>query len=293
MARGRFWSRRTLVVASGAALVLAALVTVLSLTLPGVLSRDYDAKSLASLRGQAVRARQGFSSLLTALEARKARFAGSKLPAAAADFFPLFREAGLDAENAGIALSNGDGLIEAWYGNVLSPADQIGREELEAQKKTGGSFIVRSKATVFLVAFQPLGDGGRMLVHFARLAFIPQVQSSYIREFHALSPAFRSDFDIDYWDFREDVDGFEKFFARHKDEFTGQPRQKNEIQTLFFPLRNEKGHIMATVTLASPSLTSRLTESREDLRLILLLVLFAGGCAAVAYFWSSPDFLRG
>jgi signal transduction histidine kinase len=293
MARGRFWSRRTLVVASGAALVLAVLITALSLTLPGVLSRDYDAKSLASLRGQAVRARQGFSGLLTALEARKARFAGPNLPAAAADFFPLFREARLDAENEGIALSNGDGLIEAWYGNVLSPADQIGREDLEAQKKTGGSFLVRSKATVFLVAFQPLGDGGRMLVHFARLAFIPQVQSSYIREFHALSPAFRSDFDIDYWDFREDVDGFEKFFARHKDEFTGQPRQKNEIQTLFFPLRNEKGHIMATVTLASPSLTSRLTESREDLRLILLLVLFAGGCAAIAYFWSSPDFLRG
>ena len=293
MARSGFWSRRTLLVACGAALVLAVLVTALSLTLPGVLSRDYDAKSLASLRGQAVRARQGFSGMLARLEARQARFAGLPMPSGAEDFFPLFRAAGLDAENEGIALSNGDGLIEAWYGNVLSPADQIERTDLENQKKAGGSFLVRSKATVFLVAFQALGGGGRMLVHFARLAFLPQVQSSYIREFHALSPAFRSDFDIDYWDFREDVDGFEKFFARHKDEFTGQPRQKNEIQTLFFPLRNEKGHIMATVTVASPSLTSRLTGSREDLRLILLLVLFAGGCAGLAYFWSSPDFLRG
>jgi len=63
-----------------------------------------------------------------------------------------------------------------------------------------------------------------------------------------LAPAFRSDYDIDYWDFREDVEGFEKFFARHEDEFIGQPRQKNEIQTLFFPLRNETGRIMAAVT---------------------------------------------
>ena len=85
-----------------------------------------------------------------------------------------------------------------------------------------------------------------MLAHFARLAFIPQVRSSYIREYHALRPAVRAEFDIDYWDFREDVEGFERFFARHKDEFTGQPRQKNEIQTLFFPIRNESGRIVAT-----------------------------------------------
>ena len=197
------------------------------------------------------------------------------MPADAADFFPLFRDAGLDPENEGIALSNGDGLIEAWYGNVLSPADQIGREDLEAQKRSGGTFLVTSKASVYLVAFQPLGDDGRMLVHFTRLAFIPQVQSSYIREFHALRPALGFDFDIDYYGFPEDIEGCEKFFALHKDEYIGQPRQRNEIQTLFFPLRNEKGRIMATVTLASPSLTSRLTATREDLRLVLLILLIA------------------
>ncbi len=293
MARRRSWTRRTLLVVSAAALVLALLVAALSLTLPGFLSRDYDAKSLVSLRRQALRTRQEFSRLLAALETRKTRFAAAGMPAEAADFFPLFHEAGLDPENDGIALSNGDGLIEAWYGNVLSPAAQFERADLESQKKNGGTFLVRSKASVYLVAFQALGDDGRMLAHFTRLAFIPQVQSSYIREFHALRPALRSDFDIDYWDFRDDVQGFEKFFARHKDEFTGQPRQKNEIQTLFFPLRNERGRIMATVTLASPSLTSRLTATREDLRLVLLLLLFAAAFAALAYFWSSPDFRRG
>jgi signal transduction histidine kinase len=284
--------RGALLVGSGAAVAVAILAVGLSLVLPGALSKDYDAKSLATLRRQAVGTRDRFAALTAALEARRSRFTGPSLPTEVADFFPLFQKAGLDPENEGIALSNGDGLIEAWYGNVLSPADQIDRDDLEAQKRAGGTFLIRSKASVYIVLFQPLADGGRMLVHFTRLAFIPQVQSTYIREFHALWPSLPEDFAIDYWDFREDVAGFEKFFARHGDEFPGEPRQKNEIQTLFFPLRNEKGRIMATVTLASPSLTSRLTAAREDLRLVLFLALIAAAGAAAAYAWSSPKFLR-
>ena len=289
----RFRSRRTLLVASLALVVLALLVGVLSLTLPGLLSKDYDAKSLAALRRQAARTRQEFSALIAALEARQALFPPAVMPAEPQDFFPLFSRAGLDPERDGIALCNGDGFLETWYGDVLSPAVQIDREDLERQKKEGGSFLIRSKATVYLVALQPLGNGGRMLAHFTRMAFIPQVRSTHIREFHALRLPAGFDFSIDYWDFREDVEGFGKFFARHQDQFTGEPRQKNEIQTLFFPLRNEKGRIMATATLASPSLTSRLTATREVLRLILLLILIAAASLALAFFWSSPGFLRG
>ena len=293
MAGRRFWTRNSLLAVSGAAVVLALVVAVLSLALPRFLSRDYDAKSLASLRKQAVLTRQGFASLLASLESRKARFEHLSLPSETDGFFPLFRAAGLNPETEGIALGNGDGFLEVWYGDVLSLADQVGKEDLEGLKRSGGSFLVRSKASVYLIALQPLKVGGRMLAHFARLAFIPQFQSSYIRESHALRPASRADFDIDYWDFREDVEGFEKFFGRHKDEFTGQPRQKNEIQTLFFPLRNETGRIMATVTLSSPSLTAKLSRAREGLRLVLLLLLFTAGLAAVVFFWSSPDFRHG
>ena len=193
----------------------------------------------------------------------------------------------------GVALINKDGLLETWFGNVLSLAEQVDRVDVEGRMRDGSSFIVRSKASVYLVALQPLGESGRALAHFSRLAFIPQFESSHIRESHALGPAFRADYDIDYWDFREDVEGFEKFFGRHSDEFPGQPRQKNEIQTLFFPLRNEKGRIMATVTLASPSLTAKLSRVREGLRLILLLILLAGGLSALAFVWSSSGFRRG
>ncbi|HPW19104.1 MAG TPA: histidine kinase dimerization/phospho-acceptor domain-containing protein, partial [Candidatus Aminicenantes bacterium] len=48
-----------------------------------------------------------------------------------------------------------------------------------------------------------------------------------------------------------------------------------------------------TVTLASPSLTSRLTVAREDLRLVLLAALLVSGLAALAFLWSSPGFRRG
>ena len=293
---GRIRSRRALLIASVAAAALALVVGALSVTLPGFLSRDYDAKSLVSLRKEAARTRDSFASLAAGLEARAARFAGTALPAEPADFFPLFRDAGLDAGTEGIALANGDGFVEVWYGDVLSLSDQIrDRTDLERVKAQGGLFLIRNEAgtTCYLTLLQPLADGGRMLAHFARLAFVPQVRSSYIREYHAIRPVLRSESDISYYDFRESVEGFDKFFALHEDEFVGEPRPKNGIQTLFFPIRNESGRIVATITLASPSLTSRLTSWREDLRLVLLLLLLAAGLAALAFFWSSPGFRLG
>jgi signal transduction histidine kinase len=286
-------SRGAWLAVSAAALAAAAVLLALSLVLPGWMSRDYDAKSLGSLRKQAVRTRQGFSSLLASLQARASRFAATDWPADPADFTPLFRSAGLDPENEGVALCAADGFLEAWYGDVLSLGDQVGPEDLGALQASGGSVLIRSKASVYAVTLRRFGEKGLWMAHFLRLAFLPQVRSTYIDEFHALRPALRGEFDIDYWDFREDVEGFEKFFARHRDEFTGQPRQKNEIQTLFFPLRNEKGRIVATVTLASPSLTSRLTVAREDLRLLLLLAFLVAGMAGLVHFWSSPGFRAG
>ena len=295
MARDLSRGRGALLVAGGTALALALVAAAMSLVLPGLLSRDYDAKSLASLRAQKERAREAFSDLVSGLEARRAGFAGTTLPAKPGEFYPLFRESGLDPETEGVALVNGDGFVEVWYGSVLSLSDQIRREDFEALKAEGGTHLVLSRegASVHLVLLQPLGDGSGMLAHFTQAAFVPRVKSAYIRERHALGPAFRSEFDIVYYDFREDVEGFERFFARHGDEFIGQPRQKNEIQTLFFPLRTGDGSIVATVTLVSRSLTHLLTAAREDLRLAVLLLLLAGGASGLAFFWSAPGFPRG
>ena len=84
---------------------------------------------------------------------------------------------------------------------------------------------------------------------------------------HFLKPALLRRCAVDYWSFREDVSGFERIFSKHGDEFAGEPRRANEIQTLYFPLRGPDRRILATVTLSSPSLTERLTTFREDMLL--------------------------
>ncbi|MEN6560739.1 MAG: ATP-binding protein [Acidobacteriota bacterium] len=283
--------RGPLPVVAGSALAAAVLAVGLSLLVPGFLARDFDARSLAALRKQAVRTRREFSGLLASLAARKSRFAGPALPAKAADFFAIFRAAGLDPEKEGIALTDVGGDVQAWYGNVLSPENQWDPAALKEHGRDGGSVLVKSKASVYLVALQPI-EGGRMLFHFALLAFNPPVRSSYISSYNALRPAPPFELAVDYWDFRDDIKGYQEFFTRHGDEFPSQSRQKNEIQTLYFPLRNEAGRITATVTLASPSLTSRLSAARDSLSLVVLLALIVSAGAGLVAFWSSPGFLR-
>jgi len=80
----RLRTRRTLLVGGGAALVLAVIIGGVSLVLPGILSRDYDQKSLASLRRQSAQTRQALSRLLASLEARKEAFDGRAWEAAIA-----------------------------------------------------------------------------------------------------------------------------------------------------------------------------------------------------------------
>ncbi|MFO7733156.1 MAG: HAMP domain-containing sensor histidine kinase [Candidatus Aminicenantes bacterium] len=292
MAGNRFLDRKNLLKASGAAAALSVVLGLLTLALPGLLSRDFDQRSLASLKRQSVRVKKDFDALLVSLQARKARFSALPRPSASEGWFPLFRDSGLDPETEGLALSNGDGFLEVWFGNVLSLSDHIDKKDLEKMMRAPGAVLVRSRASVYLASVQSLGEGQPWLAHFRRLAFTPRFQSASIRESHTLRPAFRTAFDIDYWDFREDVAGFESFFARHDDEFKGQPRQENEIQTLFFPLRDGTGRIMATVTVSSPSLTSKLTGVREDLWLSVLLLLSLAGLLTLAFLWSSPHWLR-
>ena len=93
---------------------------------------------------------------------------------------------------------------------------------------------------------------------------------------------------IDYWSFREDVSGFERIFSKHGDEFAGEPRRANEIQTLYFPLRGPDKRILATVTLSSPSLTERLTTFREDMLLGFFVLLIGALLILLFGLLSSP-----
>jgi len=285
--------RNLLLLGAGSAVVLAVMVTLSSLALPGLLSRGYDQKSLQFLKSRAGVVRKEFAGLLASLEARKGRFAGAPLPADPEACFALFKSSGLDPEREGIALTGADGGLDIWYGNVLNTADIVPREAFRELKVRPEAFLIRSKASVYVAAIQPLDGGRSLLIHYRLLAVIPRFQSSYALDYDALRHTAGTAFDIDYWDFQEDVSGFETFFGRNEDEFVGQPRQKNEIQTLFFPLRNESGRILATVTLTSPSLTSKLTGVREDLRLVLYLLLAAAALLGLVLLWTSPGFQGG
>jgi signal transduction histidine kinase len=289
----RIRSRNSLIAAAGAGAALAVAVGLLSLAAPRLISRHYDQKSLAWLEKQSREVRREFTSILKKLEAREERWAKIPTPSTPEDWFSLFKGSGLDTETQGIALTTEDGNPIVWYGNVLSLIDLVPSASFEALKAQPAAFLMQSKSSVYLVRLARAGDGGNLLAHFVLLAFIPQFQSSFILEYHALHPSLKAAFDIDYWDFQEDVSGFEKFFARHDDVFAGQPRQENEIQTLYFPLRNQANRILATVTLSSPSLTSKLTEVRQNFRLILLLLLAASYVLALLFFWTSPGFLKG
>jgi signal transduction histidine kinase len=283
-------SRRILLAAGAGAMIMAVVAALLSLALPRFLSQDYDRKSLAALKGRSQEVRKEFGRLLARVEDREKRFAASPLPVDPETYFGLFKAAGLDPANEGLALTTGDGNPVVWYGNVLSLIDVVPSDSFKSLKASTEPFLVRNKSSVYLVGLEPRGTDGSLLAFFQLLAFIPQFRSSYVLEYHALRPDLPKDFDIDYWDYNQDVSGFEKLFSRHNDEFAGQPRQQNEIQTLFFPLRNGAGRIMATVTLSSPSLTAKLTETRESFWLLIFLFLAAGGLLGLIWLWTSSAF---
>jgi hypothetical protein len=111
------------------------------------------------------------------------------------------------------------------------------------------------------------------VVLFRLLAVRPQLRAPYLSEYQFLKSSLRKGGHVDYWDFRDDVSGFEQVFARHQDEYRGEPRLESETQQIFFPLRNQQAEIVATVNLTAPSLRSIHSRRRESLMLSFALIL--------------------
>jgi len=276
----------------GGGIALAAILGVLSFVLPSFVARDYDRKSLERLKSRARDVRAEFADVLSshARTLRRLRQA----PASDADrrrVFAFLRGLGLPEETEGVSLYSPDGRLSIWLGNALDVEDHIQPRDLAFFAGAGAPFIVRDKASVHLVSVERSADGGH-LVLFRLLAFTPQLQSPYLKEFSFLGPGSRARCAVDYWNFSEDISGFERIFARHQDEFVGQPRQKNEIQTLYFPLRGPDGRILATVTLSSPSLTETKTSLREDALFGFYALLLTALAGLLVAFLSSPRFFR-
>ncbi|HEX2696021.1 MAG TPA: hypothetical protein VHP61_09720, partial [Acidobacteriota bacterium] len=269
---------------------LALLCLASSLVLPSLIGRDYDRKSLDRLKRRARDVRAEFAAVLAAHDRLLERLEEGA-PGDASRLFERLSALGLKDDIEGAAYYGPDGRLAVWLGNAIDLGDHARSGDLTAFSDAGAPFLVRDKASVYLSSVEAAPGGGHFAL-FRLLAFIPQFQSSYVKQSHFLKPALLRRCAVDYWSFREDVSGFERIFSKHGDEFAGEPRRANEIQTLYFPLRGPDKRILATVTLSSPSLTEKLTTFSEDMLLGFFALLVGSLLILLFGLLSSPRFFR-
>jgi signal transduction histidine kinase len=241
---------------------LALIFFGLSFLLPRLFTAHDLQESLDILRRRAESVKSQFSVLEASMRDRLRVLAGPSFPHQEDRIFSLFKELKINSEREGIAYFNEDGSLEVWLGNAIDFRPAVPE----------ASFLVRNKASVYLI-FSVRVRQSEQIVLFRLLAFRPQLRAPFLSEYHFLQPALGKSGRIDYWDFRDDVSGFEKIFARHKDEYLGEPRLDSEVQQIFFPLRNERQEIVATVNLTSPSLSSLQSQLRETMLLLFIIAL--------------------
>jgi signal transduction histidine kinase len=253
---------RSLGLTSLIALVLSLAFLSLSALLPRLLIARNPQKSLGLLRHQAQLIKKEFAAIESGLQARQKSLAVSSFPYDKDKIFALFKGQGINPDLEGLAYYDEDGSLAVWLGNVIEFRPPVLERPL----------LVRSRASSFLVTSARIRQS-EQIVLFRLLAFRPQLQAPFLSEYQFLDRNLRKNGHVDYWDFREDVSGFEQIFARHNDEYRGEPRQDSETQQIFFPLRNERNEIVATVNLTAPPLRSVHSRLREAMVFFSLVFL--------------------
>lgn len=274
----------------GAALSL--LLGILSLSLPPLISSNYYGRSLKHLKNTASSIKREFSLVLEKIETTKKIISESPFPQTSQEIFERFKNLNLDTEIEGISYCDILGYPLLWMGNVIE-LNSIDRLEGEgfSFEGTGSPLLVRNKASVYLVHLHHMPHG-EYFVLFRLLAFLPQFKTPYLKEYHFLKPSLLQNCSIDYWDFREDVSGLERTFSRHEDEYIGEPSQQGEVQSLIFPLRNQKKGLVATVNLSAPSLSSRISAQKEQILLLAYVILGISLVFLLIYLVKSPSFIE-
>jgi hypothetical protein len=284
---------KTLRLVWAASAVLSLILLASALGLPQLLVSRDQARSLAFLKKRAEAVRQEFRGLLESLQQKKSALAQAGESASRPQAFASLQKLNIRPEIEGAAAFSRDGRLETWLGNVpdLEPLLQTpgpGRTLIEK----GRSFIVMDKASVYVVRPAKLGPDSVLLTRL--LSFRTQFRSPYLFDFQFLKPSLSSGCDIDYWDFREDLSGFEKIFARHQDEYLGQPSAEVGAPSLIFPLRLEDRTIAATVTLSSPTPTAARARFREKGLLFFSLSALLSGLLLLALLaWTAASPSRG
>jgi len=243
-------------------LVFALFFLGLSVLLPRLLTARSFQKSLGGLRLQAESIKKEYALVEAGLRARQKALAVSSFPYDRDKIFALFKGQNIEPELEGLSYYDEDGALAVWLGNVIEFRPPSPDKPL----------LVRSRASAYLVLSARVRESEQVVL-FRLLAFRPQLRAPYLSEYHFLKDDLWKGGHVDYWDFRDDVSGFEQIFARHQDEYRGEPRLDSEAQQIFFPVRNEQAEIVATVNLTSPSFRSIHSRLRENMILLAILVL--------------------
>ena len=236
-------------------------------------SANYHEKNLTQLRRQTDSLKHEFSEIIQELAEKHEILSQSQVPTSTKERFEFLKGLCSQPESEGFAYYDEYGDLELWYGQIIDIRTifgSMGSESSFVEQKS--SILIRHKASVYLVSFQELSTGA-YVVFYRLLAFLPQFKAHYLKDVHLMPQVMTDSCDIDYQDFREDASGTENFFARHDDEYIGQPRLQDDISTLFFPLRNENNRLMATVTMRSLSLPAKLALQKDIIFLIFHLFL--------------------
>ena len=259
---------------------LCVILLLLWLAYPILISPNYHQKSFDRLRNKSHAIKTEFSSIIKQILSKHAILNNTALPEEEEKIFTFFEKFQIDKNKEGIAYYDSSKQLKMWDGKVID-VRQILYSDNNEHCRDKQTFLIKDKASVYVVSVSN-DNKGHSVVFYYLLAFLPQFKAQYLQEHHFLKKRLIADCKIDYWDFRDDISGFERIFSKYNDEYIGQPRLQNEIQTMFFPLRNEHGHIMATVTLSLPPLTSIISTQKQNiwlgfyllsiLSLILLLI---------------------
>ncbi|MGB9764035.1 MAG: sensor histidine kinase [Candidatus Saccharicenans sp.] len=235
-----------------------------------------ESKTILRLKKSAQSIRQDFQELLNRMEKRKLQLESHPLPEDLNQIFRLFQKLNLDPAVEGVIYLGSDLIPLVWYGNVANiRAFRPNGTPISEVFPNEAIFILQDKASFYLVRLIPVVPD-RFLAIFELVAFRPQFQSSYLKEFQRLSSVVQTGADIDFWEFTRDTDALNSFFSRTHDEYLSQQREERESRTLYFPLRNEQGQILATVTLNSLRLQQKILSSGQWPILIAFIFFLIG-----------------
>lgn len=253
----------------------AFLIWIFSLIQPWLISSDYYQNSLERLRDRSSLIKIEFQQILNQTLQKHHRIENAEVPGSNPGLFNFLNSLNSVESREGAAYYHPSGELILWSGRVfdVGPVFFSGQNNISSFPPKS-TCLIGHKSSYYLVSYQK--TNGNYIFTYRLLAFFPEFQARRLQEYHFLSSRLMKNFNIDYWDFREDITGFERLFARHQDEYIGQPRLQDQVQTVFFPLRNENQDIIATVTLSSPPASARISARKENISLYIYIFIITG-----------------